>query len=71
MGVAFTCVAHIVVVLTSSIMPGQGGQGSFRRSDGVTRVVWARKVASSPWGQHRTRNKNKRAAKNALHTLIN
>jgi len=34
-------------------------------------VVWAQKVASSAWGQHRIRNKKKRAAKNALHTLIN
>jgi len=34
-------------------------------------VVWARQVASSPWGQHRIRNKKKRAAKNVLHTLIN
>jgi len=34
-------------------------------------VVWAQLVASSPWGQHHIRNKKKRAAKNALHTLIN
>jgi len=34
-------------------------------------VVWAQQVASSPSGQHRIRNKKKRAAKHALHMLIN
>jgi len=37
---------------------GAGGRGgSFRRSHGVTRVVWEQKVTSSPWGQHRIGNK--------------
>jgi len=34
-------------------------------------MVWAQQVASSPWGQHRIRNKKKSAAEIALHTLIN
>jgi len=50
---------------------GQQGGGSLRQSDGVTRVVWAQQVASSPRGQHRIRKKKKRAAADALHTLIN